>query len=91
MRFSITTLGCKVNAYESRYYARKLEELGFEEADQDVDVCIINTCTVTNTAAAKSRQMIHRARKHNPRARIVVVGCYARQRKKKRSRSCRQI
>lgn len=77
MRFSITTLGCKVNAYESRYYARKLEELGFEEADQDVDVCIINTCTVTNTAAAKSRQMIHRARKHNPRARIVVVGCYA--------------
>lgn len=77
MRFSITTLGCKVNAYESRYYAQKLEELGFQEADHDLDVCIINTCTVTNTAAAKSRQMIHRARKHNPQARIVVVGCYA--------------
>ena len=77
MRFSITTLGCKVNAYESRYYAQKLEELGFEEADSDLDVCIINTCTVTNTAAAKSRQMIHRARRRNPGARIVVVGCYA--------------
>ena len=58
MKFSIITLGCKVNAYESQYYAGQLEELGYEQVspDQACDICIINTCTVTNTAASKSRQ-----------------------------------
>ncbi len=79
MRFSITTLGCKVNAYESQYYAEELKKLGFEEVsdDQESDICIINTCTVTNTAAHKSRQKIHQAKKKNPNAYCVVVGCYA--------------
>lgn len=79
MRFSIVTLGCKVNAYESQYYATKLKEAGFEEVDQDMpcDLFIINTCTVTNTAAQKSRQKIHLAKRKNPLAKIIVVGCYA--------------
>ncbi len=78
MRFSITTLGCKVNAYESQFYAEELKKLGFEEVsdDQECDICIINTCTVTNTAAHKSRQKIHQAKKKNPNAYCVVVGCY---------------
>ena len=61
MKFSIITLGCKVNAYESQYYASQLEELGYEQVspEQPCDICIINTCTVTNTAASKSRQKIH--------------------------------
>ena len=64
MKFSIITLGCKVNAYESQYYAGQLEELGYEQVspDEACDICIINTCTVTNTAASKSRQKIHYAK-----------------------------
>ena len=78
MKFSIITLGCKVNAYESQYYAGQLEELGYEQvsADEACDICIINTCTVTNTAASKSRQKIHYAKRMNPNALCVVVGCF---------------
>lgn len=72
MRFSITTLGCKVNAYESQFYAEELKKLGFTEVedDQESDICIINTCTVTNTAAHKSRQKIHQAKR---RIRMHIV------------------
>lgn len=79
MKFRLLTLGCKVNEYESEYYAEQLKALGFEKAREQeaADVCIINTCTVTNTAARKSRQKIHRARRENPRALVAVVGCYA--------------
>ena len=77
MKFHIITLGCKVNAYESQFYAQKLEERGWIEDDTNFDVCIINTCTVTNTAASKSRQMIHKEKKKRPDAIFVVVGCYA--------------
>lgn len=77
MKFNIITLGCKVNAYESQFYAQKLEERGWQEDAKDFDVCIINTCTVTNTAASKSRQMIHKEKKKRPDAIFVVVGCYA--------------
>lgn len=78
MRFSITTLGCKVNSYESNYYKEQLEKHGHQmvETNSPCDVCIINTCTVTNTAAAKSRQKIHSLKKTHPNALIVVVGCY---------------
>lgn len=78
MRFSITTLGCKVNSYESNYYKEQLEKHGHQmvEVNSPCDVCIINTCTVTNTAAAKSRQKIHSLKKTHPNALIVVVGCY---------------
>lgn len=78
MRFTITTLGCKVNSYESNYYKEQLEKHGHQmvEVNSPCDVCIINTCTVTNTAAAKSRQKIHSLKKTHPNALIVVVGCY---------------
>ena len=67
MRFHIETLGCKVNTYESQYYAESLKKAGYIEVGKDdpCDICIINTCTVTNTAASKSRQKIHHAKKNN--------------------------
>lgn len=76
--FSIQTLGCKVNAYESEYYRQCLIEAGYEESEsyEDCDLVVINTCTVTNQASFKSRQRIHQAKKHNPTAKLVVVGCY---------------
>lgn len=79
MNFSIITLGCKVNEYESQYYEEQMLKAGFEKAlpGDNADVVIINTCTVTNTAAAKSRRKIRRARRENPGAFIAVVGCYA--------------
>ena len=78
MKFSIITLGCKVNAYESQYYAGQLEKLGYEQVSPEkaCDICIINTCTVTNTAASKSRQKIHYAKRMNPNALCVLVGCF---------------
>lgn len=76
--FSIVTLGCKVNAYESEYYRETLIDKGFMEVEgfEDSDLIIINTCTVTNSASFKSRQKIHQAKKLNPTAKLVVVGCY---------------
>jgi threonylcarbamoyladenosine tRNA methylthiotransferase MtaB len=76
--FSIVTLGCKVNAYESEYYREVLTEKGYLEVEgfEDSDLIIINTCTVTNQASFKSRQKIHQAKKLNPSAKLVVVGCY---------------
>lgn len=76
--FAISTLGCKVNAYESQGYAQALENNKYVEVDfHDVaDIYIINTCAVTNTASVKSRKKIHQAITRNPDALIVVVGCY---------------
>lgn len=72
------TLGCKVNIYESNALKNELTAKGFEvaDADKDCDVFIINTCSVTNMADAKSRKMIRRAIKLNPRALICAMGCY---------------
>ena len=71
-------LGCKVNAYETEAMEQQLKERGYEivDFDQQADVYVINTCTVTNIADRKSRQMLHRARKLNPQAVIVAAGCY---------------
>lgn len=78
MNFHITTLGCKVNEYESQYYAAQLKKAGYtQDLNSPADICIINTCIVTNTAAAKSRQKINKAKKENPDALIVIVGCYS--------------
>ena len=73
------TLGCKVNQYESAAIAERLSEIGFEiaEFEDKCDYYIINTCTVTAEADRKSRQMIRRAKKNNPDAKIIVAGCYA--------------
>ena len=77
--FAIITLGCKVNTYESERYEEGMKALGYEvvDAKEVADIYIINTCAVTNTAASKSRQMIHRCKAQNPNAFIAVVGCYA--------------
>lgn len=76
--FAIATLGCKVNTFESESYIASLKQKGYQEVDfkEVADIYIINTCSVTNTAASKSRQKIHQAQRMNPDAMICVVGCY---------------
>lgn len=71
-------LGCKVNAYESEVMQQKLRENGYQLVpfDSRADIYIVNTCTVTNMADRKSRQMLHRAKQRNPEAVVVAVGCY---------------
>lgn len=71
-------LGCKVNSYEIEVMQQKLQERGYNivSFDQAADIYIINTCTVTNIADRKSRQMLHRAKQKNPAAVVVAVGCY---------------
>lgn len=71
-------LGCKVNSYEIDVMQQMLQEKGYEIVpfDQPADIYIVNTCTVTNMADRKSRQMLHRAKQRNPRAVVVAVGCY---------------
>ncbi len=71
-------LGCKVNGYEMDFMQQKLQEKGYNIVpfDGKADIYIINTCTVTNIADRKSRQMLHRAKKMNPEAVVVAVGCY---------------
>ena len=75
---ALHNLGCKVNSYELDVVAQSLEEKGYEIVpfDEEADVYIVNTCTVTNIADRKSRQMLHRAKAKNPNAVVVAVGCY---------------
>lgn len=77
-RAALHNLGCKVNAYETEAMQELLEQEGYEIVPfhEDADVYIINTCTVTNMADRKSRQMLHRAKKKNPDAVVVACGCY---------------
>lgn len=78
-------LGCKVNAYEIEVMQQKLQESGYKivSFDSKADIYIINTCTVTNIADRKSRQMLHRAKHQNPEAVVVAVGCYVQTDEKK--------
>ncbi|MBE5870234.1 MAG: tRNA (N(6)-L-threonylcarbamoyladenosine(37)-C(2))-methylthiotransferase MtaB [Lachnospiraceae bacterium] len=75
---ALHNLGCKVNSYEIEVMQQKLQEKGYKIVpfDEKADIYIINTCTVTNIADRKSRQMLHRAKKQNPDAVVVAVGCY---------------
>ena len=79
MRCAILTLGCKVNAYESEYIKEQFKTNNYEivNIDDNPDVVVINTCTVTNQSDAKSRKVIRHAKKINPNAIIVVCGCAA--------------
>ena len=79
MTISFTTLGCKLNFAESSALGKALLERGHTRAKQgeQADICIINTCTVTDTADHKDRQIIHRIRRQNPNAILIVTGCYA--------------
>jgi len=82
--FSITTLGCKVNQFESETIVQELKQSGFQRigknnraCDGKADTCIINTCTVTHKASMQSRQAIRQAIRANPEATIIVTGCLA--------------
>lgn len=75
---ALHNLGCKVNSYELDAIQQMLQDKGYKIVpfDETADIYIINTCTVTNIADRKSRQMLHRAKKQNPDAVVVAVGCY---------------
>ncbi len=75
---ALHNLGCKVNAYEVEAMQQLLEDAGYEivSFEPGADVYVINTCTVTNIADRKSRQMLHKAKKMNPDAIVVATGCY---------------
>ena len=77
-KVALHNLGCKVNAYEIEAMQQLLEEAGYEIVpfEPGADIYVINTCTVTNIADRKSRQMLHKAKKMNPEAVVVAAGCY---------------
>lgn len=77
-KVALHNLGCKVNSYELDVIGQKLQEKGYTIVpfDEKADIYIINTCTVTNIADRKSRQMLHQAKKRNPDAVVVAAGCY---------------
>lgn len=78
-KVTFQTLGCKVNQNESEALAALFQERGYEvvPAEEKADIYVINTCTVTHLADRKSRQIIRRATRANPQAKVVVMGCYA--------------
>ena len=75
---ALHNLGCKVNAYETEAMQQLLEQAGYEIVpfEPGADLYVINTCSVTNIADRKSRQMLHKAKKMNPEAVVVAAGCY---------------
>ncbi len=78
-KFKIATLGCRTNQYESEAYASQLRRLGYREVleGEEADLCIVNTCTVTESADSHSRQQIRQLHRKNPEASIIVTGCLA--------------
>lgn len=78
-KFKIVTLGCRTNQYESQAFQDQLSAMGFSPAinDESADICIVNTCTVTESADSSSRHAIRQLARQNPNSRIVVTGCYA--------------
>lgn len=87
---ALHNLGCKVNAYETEAMQQLLEDAGYEIVPfkEGADVYIINTCSVTNVADKKSRQMLHRAKKMNPESVVVAVGCYVQAAKEELEKDC---
>lgn len=75
----LVTLGCKVNQYETQLVRESLRASGYREAldDESADLCVVNTCTVTNTGDSKSRQVIRQLARKNPGSSTIVMGCYA--------------
>lgn len=90
MIFKIVTLGCKLNFAESSALGKILCDKGHQraKAGEEADLVIVNTCTVTDTADHKDRQAIHRVKRENPHAKIIVTGCYAALLDKKRKDAC---
>ncbi len=78
IKFAVKALGCKVNQYEEQALRENLREMGFEESEPgSADVFILNSCTVTDTADAKTRKLIRSVKKSNPALKVFVTGCYA--------------
>lgn len=79
MKVYVQNLGCKVNLYEAQAIKNSFEQRGYEvkENFDDIDVYVINTCTVTNKSDSKSRQMISKVKKKNPDATVIICGCYS--------------
>ena len=77
MKFLIVTLGCKVNTYESNVMRDALINEGYIESEENADIVIINTCTVTDTADSKSLKVIRQQVRKNPNAIVVVTGCFS--------------
>ena len=77
MKFLINTLGCKVNTYESNVIRDIFLNEGYEESNSNVDIAVINTCTVTNTSDSKSVKVIKHTIKNNPNAIVIVCGCFS--------------
>lgn len=80
-KFKVTTLGCRTNQYESQAYQDQLTALGYAPAKEgeQAEICIINTCTVTDSADSSSRHAIRKFVRENPNAKVVVTGCYVEQ------------
>ena len=78
-KFKIATLGCRTNQYESQAYQAQLEQMGYQIAaeDETAEVCIVNTCTVTESADSSSRHAIRQLARQNPSSRLLVTGCLA--------------
>ncbi len=78
-KFKVITLGCRTNQYESQAYTDQLQALGYVRAEESesVDLCIVNTCTVTDAADSSSRQTIRQITRQNPNAQVIVTGCAA--------------
>ena len=78
-KVALHNLGCKVNAYETEAMTELLKKAGYDIVpfEEGADIYIINTCTVTNIADRKSRQMLHKAKKMNPKGKVIAAGCYA--------------
>ena len=79
MTFAIHTFGCKVNIYESEYITNLMQDNGYKltSFNEEADIYIINTCTVTNEADKKDRKLIHMTRKNHPKAILIVMGCFS--------------
>ena len=77
MKFCIKTLGCKVNTYESEFIHGLFIRKGYTYSEENADIYVVNTCTVTNMSDRKSRQIINSLRKNNEKSIIVVCGCFS--------------
>lgn len=79
LKFKIVTLGCRTNQYESQGYSDQLLSLGYQKAEEQepADICIVNTCTVTESADSSSRHAIRNLARNNPSSQLVVTGCFA--------------
>lgn len=75
MKYKIYTLGCKVNQYDSRMLSRKLFLNGLEEVSKEADLVVVNTCAVTKTAIDKCKKIFTKAKKENPKAKFLIMGC----------------